>query len=63
MAGFVSVTVGFSAPIALSAIALGKYLAAACAGISPRLDFSLGGLVACGGAFLDRAGQRELSGA
>src|SRR5262245_42435273 len=28
MAGFVSVTVGFSAPIALSAIALGKYLAA-----------------------------------
>jgi basic amino acid/polyamine antiporter, APA family len=29
MAGFVSVTVGFSAPIALSAIALGKYLTAA----------------------------------
>jgi APA family basic amino acid/polyamine antiporter len=36
MAGFVSVTVGFSAPIALSAIALGKYLAAAVPGLSPR---------------------------
>jgi APA family basic amino acid/polyamine antiporter len=35
MAGFVSVTVGFSAPIALSAIALGKYLAAALPGLSP----------------------------
>ena len=33
MAGFVSVAVGFSAPIALSAIALGKYLAAAWPGL------------------------------
>ena len=33
MAGFVSVAVGFSAPIALSAIALGKYLAAALPGL------------------------------
>jgi APA family basic amino acid/polyamine antiporter len=34
MSGFVSVAVGFSAPIALSAMALGKYLAAALPGIS-----------------------------
>jgi basic amino acid/polyamine antiporter, APA family len=34
MAGFVSVAVGFSAPIALAAIALGKYLAAAFPGLS-----------------------------
>jgi APA family basic amino acid/polyamine antiporter len=33
MGGFVSVTVGFSAPIALSAMALGKYMAAALPGI------------------------------
>ena len=33
MAGFVSVAVGFSAPIALSAMALGKYLAAALPGL------------------------------
>ena len=33
MGGFVSVTVGFSAPIALSAMALGKYMAAAVPGI------------------------------
>ena len=33
MAGFVSVAVGFSAPIALAAIALGKYLAAALPGL------------------------------
>jgi basic amino acid/polyamine antiporter, APA family len=34
MAGFISIAVGFSAPIALSAIALGKYLAAALPGLS-----------------------------
>jgi basic amino acid/polyamine antiporter, APA family len=34
MSGFVSVAVGFSAPIALSAMALGKYLAAALPGLS-----------------------------
>jgi APA family basic amino acid/polyamine antiporter len=34
MGGFISVTVGFSAPIALSAMALGKYLAAAVPGLS-----------------------------
>jgi APA family basic amino acid/polyamine antiporter len=34
MAGFISITVGFSAPIALAAIALGKYLAAALPGLS-----------------------------
>ena len=33
MGGFVSVTVGFSAPIALSAMALGKYMTAALPGI------------------------------
>ena len=33
MSGFVSVAVGFSAPIALSAMALGKYMAAALPGI------------------------------
>ena len=33
MGGFVSVTVGFSAPIALSAMALGKYIAAALPGM------------------------------
>ncbi|MGC2576314.1 MAG: amino acid permease, partial [Terrimicrobiaceae bacterium] len=34
MSGFVSLAVGFSAPIALSAMALGKYLAAALPGVS-----------------------------
>jgi APA family basic amino acid/polyamine antiporter len=34
MGGFISVTVGFSAPIALSAMALGKYMSAALPGIS-----------------------------
>lgn len=35
MAGFVSVAVGFSAPVALAAMAFGHYLAAAWPGISP----------------------------
>jgi basic amino acid/polyamine antiporter, APA family len=37
MSGFISVTVGFSAPIALSAMALGKYMSAALPGISAGL--------------------------
>ena len=37
MGGFISVTVGFSAPIALSAMALGKYMTAALPGIPAAL--------------------------
>jgi APA family basic amino acid/polyamine antiporter len=35
MSGFISIAVGFSAPIALSAMALGKYVAAALPGVEP----------------------------
>ncbi len=35
MAGFISVTVGFAAPVALAAMAFGKYLSGAWPGVSP----------------------------
>ena len=61
MAGFVSVAVGFSAPIALAAIALGKYLAAALPGSSSRPGVYRGGPAPGGGAFVDGARQRQFS--
>ena len=62
MGGFVSLAVGFSAPIALSAMALGKYLAAALPGISATWVSVVVGLASRGGAFVDRASEREFSG-
>ena len=61
MSGFISVAVGFSAPIALSAMALGKYRLRPCRAFrrhgSPSWRFAAGG-----GAFVDRAGEREFPG-
>ena len=62
MGGFVSVTVGFSAPIALSAMALGKYMTAALPGIPAALVSVVAVVLLCGGAFADRASEREFSG-
>jgi basic amino acid/polyamine antiporter, APA family len=56
MSGFVSIAVGFSAPIALSAMALGKYAAAALPSIQPEwISFGAVVLLATAHSFSVRA--------
>ena len=62
MSGFVSIAVGFSAPIALSAMALGKYAAAAFPGIPATAISLLVVLLLAVAHSLERSGEWEFPG-